>query len=49
MWRASAIRNAFLVLYCDNTEKLLTFTEVGVSMKKSGCVGIDFDPKHESV
>ena len=49
MWRASAIRNAFSVLYCDNTEKLLMFTEVGASMKKSGCVGMEFGPEHESV
>ena len=49
IWRASAILNAFSVLYCDNTEKLLMFTEVGASMKKSGCVGMEFGPEHESV
>ena len=47
--RASDILSAFSVLYCDNTEKLLMFTEVGASMEKSGCVGIDFGPEHKSV
>ena len=49
IWRASAILNAFSVLYCDNTEKLLMFTEVGASMEKFGCVGMEFGPIHESV
>ena len=44
MWRASAIRNAFSVLYCDNTQKLLMFTKADASMEKSGSVGIDFGP-----
>ena len=46
IWRASAILNVFSVLYCDNTEKLLMFTEVGVSMEKSGCVKMEFGPEH---
>ena len=49
IWRASAILNAFSVLYCDNTEKLLMFTEVGASMEKSGCVKMEFGPEHKSV
>ena len=49
IWRASAILNAFSLLYFDNIEKLLIPTEAGKSMEKSGCVGMVFGPKHKSM
>ena len=49
IWRASGIPNAFSVLYCDNTKKLLMFSEVDAFMEKSGCVEMEFGPEHKSV
>ena len=41
IWSDSAILSAFSLLCYDNTEKLLMLTEVGASMEKSGCDGIE--------
>ena len=49
MCSASDIRRAFSLLCCDNIEKLLMLTEVGASMVKSGCVGIELGPMQRSV
>ena len=46
---ASNVLSASSVLCCDSTEKLLMLTEVGVTMAKVGCEGMELCPWQVSV
>ena len=49
MCSASDILSSFSLLCWDNIKNLLMLTEVGASMVKSGCVGMELGPVQRSV